>query len=327
MNIKKTALIGITGVFVILTSCNSDEVPLAEFSASKTDIIEGENISFTDESSDNPSSWVWDFGDGNPYEAESLCKSEEQNPSHMYIVGTYTVSLEVTNNEGSNKEIKTDYIHVIHETGTFTDNRDNRKYKWVKIGTQTWMAENLAYTGDDIEHITENDPWEHSEGKGWCNYENKIGNKDVYGVLYQLEAAKIACPSGWHIPTNAEWEKLREYLIEKKYMIYPLDGISDTSIAKSLASDHTWLSTSNNASPGNINHAEYQNRSDFSALAAGARYSMGGFYYLNNIAVWWSVTKKDNTSYYNYKLSYNEQNISKEIDNELAGYSVRCIKD
>ena len=69
-------------------------------------------------------------------------------------------------------------------TGTFKDERDGKIYKTVKIGTQTWMAENLAYDA----------------GKGSWVYDNDINNVAKYGYLYNWETALIVAPQGWHLP-------------------------------------------------------------------------------------------------------------------------------
>ncbi len=76
------------------------------------------------------------------------------------------------------------------ETGTFTDSRDNKAYKWVKIGSQIWMAQNLNYN---------------IAGSG-CN------QCETYGRLYTWDAANRACPSSWHLPSDSEWQTLIDYL-------------------------------------------------------------------------------------------------------------------
>ena len=77
------------------------------------------------------------------------------------------------------------------EKGTFTDTRDKKTYKTVKIGEQTWLAENLNYNAS-----------------GSKCYDNKPANCDKYGRLYNWNTAKKACPVGWHLPTLKEWQTI-----------------------------------------------------------------------------------------------------------------------
>lgn len=82
-------------------------------------------------------------------------------------------------------------------SGTFTDSRDERSYKWIKIGDQTWMAENLSYK---------------PESEGWFIYDNKEENYNQYGCLYTWETAKNVCPAGWHLPDQNNLRELFTYI-------------------------------------------------------------------------------------------------------------------
>jgi len=78
----------------------------------------------------------------------------------------------------------------------FTDPRDGKKYVYVKMGNKTWMAENLNYNAD-----------RYNAGGSKC-YNDDPANCEKYGRLYNWETAKMACPSGWYLPSHAEWGDL-----------------------------------------------------------------------------------------------------------------------
>ena len=77
---------------------------------------------------------------------------------------------------------------------SFVDSRDGKVYKTVKIGTQTWMAQNLNYTMVNSS----------------CYNDSNVNCK-TYGRLYTWAAAKTACPKGWHLPSDTEWSILETY--------------------------------------------------------------------------------------------------------------------
>jgi len=96
---------GYSSGITLVVNATGTELPIADFSASTTNATVNETISFTDESAFSPTSWLWDFGDGTT--------STEQNPTHSYsAIGTYTVQLTVENENGSDTEIKENYITI-----------------------------------------------------------------------------------------------------------------------------------------------------------------------------------------------------------------------
>lgn len=177
------------------------------------------------------------------------------------------------------------------DDGTFTDARDGKKYKTVKIGNQVWMAANLAY----------------NTSSGCWAYDNNNDNIGTYGYLYTWEAAVSAAPPGWHLASDAEWTTLIDFLGGA--------GIAGGKL-KEAGTSH-WLSPNTNA----------DNSSGFSALPGGFRTSDGSFYYLHEGGNWWSSTESTTSHAYNRYLGRSTGEAGRSSENKSIGQSVRCVKN
>jgi len=177
------------------------------------------------------------------------------------------------------------------------------KGKTVRIGTQTWMAENLNY---DI--------------AGSKCYDNKPENCTKYGRLYDLATAKKACPSGWHLPNNAEWDKLIRYV----------DGVNGTQspYASKTAGKYLKAKSGWNSCTAPIFKGITSNGTDahgFSALPGGQA-NTKGFSGVGSTADWWSADLPFLRWVQNCIYSFDT---SGYIEKDLQGFfvSIRCIKD
>lgn len=191
--------------------------------------------------------------------------------------------------------------------GTFTDSRETptKEYRWVKIGTQTWMAENLAYLPSvsaisnksnfsDKYYVYDYDGTVVAEAKASSNYTK-------YGVLYNWTAAKVACPTGWHLPDTTEWNTLETY-------------VSKDSAGVKLKATSGW-STSNISGTDSYG---------FSALPAG-HYGSSNYTGLLGYTSWWTATKDNFGDPYNREINYLKPSIDKGSSYSYSGLSVRCV--
>ena len=300
--------------------------PVAAFEASTSSISEGETVNFTDKSTNTPTSWAWDFGDGNT--------STLQNPSNKYEAeGMFTVSLSATNADGSDTESKASFITVAAPTGDMVTDYDGNSYHTIEIGTQTWMKENLSVThypdGTEIPYITDAAVWidlgDNSEDDAFCYYNNNLSNEaETYGALYTWAAAmggtgyssntnpsgvQGVCPDGWHLPSDNEWGQLLDFLGGRM--------VSGGKM-KEVGTAH-WLSPNTGA----------DNNSGFTGLPSGYRlYNQdAAFSKLGETAYYWSATEYDGSRSYISRLRHNYVQGSHAYSKNSMGYSVRCVKN
>ena len=184
----------------------------------------------------------------------------------------------------------------------FTDLRDGKSYRVVRIGNQLWMAENLNYNIIDSRHP-----------KKIINfyYEFKNENCEIYGRLYNWEIALKVCPPGWHLPSDEEWSALVNYL-----------GGRDIAGGKmkEKGTEH-WV----------LSNPEATNESGFTALPGGSRFTIdkytGVFTDIGISGSWWSSTEINKSDAWSRHLSFNFSIVNRISSHKVDCFSVRCLKD
>jgi uncharacterized protein (TIGR02145 family) len=201
------------------------------------------------------------------------------------------------------------------------------------------MAENLKTTtynnGSVIPNVTDGAAWINLTSPAYCWYNNDAATyKNTYGALYNwytVNTGKL-CPTGWHVPTDAEWTILEIYLENNGYNYDgTVDADNDRStnnkIAKSLSVANGWNTSTTTGVVGNSDYPEYRNKTGFAALPSGVRNSQGTFYGFGNCDFWWSTTLVATASaYYRSMFNYGSD-LTINHSYKISGYSVRCIKD
>ncbi|HRZ96430.1 MAG TPA: FISUMP domain-containing protein [Paludibacter sp.] len=283
--------------------------------------------------------------------ARGVCWSKNHNPtiadnltSDGWGIGTFSSNLSglssgeiyylrafATNSKG------TAYGNEVSFSTTIKD-IDGNHYKVVKIGTQTWMAENLKTTKyQNGEAIGTTNPankdvsGETAPKYQWA-YNDNDSNVTKYGRLYTWYAVvdtRNIAPVGWHVPTDAEWTQLENYMIVNGYNY---DGShSGNKIAKALAATTDWTEYINTGTIGY--ELSKNNKSGFTALPGGIRGTDGSFSngsYLGAFGYsgcWWSSTENSFTYPWIRHLEYYYVKLDRAGGEKGAGFSVRCVKD
>jgi uncharacterized protein (TIGR02145 family) len=224
-------------------------------------------------------------------------------------------------------------IKMIASAGTVTD-IDGNVYQTVKIGNLVWMTENLRVTTYNDKTPIPLDKsgvtWTKSTTPKYCVYNNTTNADSIkkYGALYNwyvvnpVNPKKIA-PTGWHVPTDAEWDTLQNYLIAKGYNG---DGsITGNKIAKSMAAKTDWQKL---ITPGAMdNDLTINNESGFSALPCGYRDFDGVFFGQKYACYWWCAAAFDASSAFGSYLIYDYSCLFKDKITKNSGFSLRLVKD
>ena len=202
---------------------------------------------------------------------------------------------------------------------------DGNVYQTVIIGTQVWMAENLKVThyrnGDAIPNVTDGTTWEGLTTGAYCEYDNNANNVATYGRLYNWYAvadSRNIAPSGWHVPSEAEWKQLEMYLGMSQAQADQLGwrGTNEGGKLKEGGTTH-WISPNIGAT----------NESGFTGLPGGYRYLGGVYDQLASSAVFWSSTENGSSFAWCRNLNNAYSGVHRYDGSKEDGFSVRCVKD
>jgi uncharacterized protein (TIGR02145 family) len=192
---------------------------------------------------------------------------------------------------------------------------DGNVYNTITIGSQVWLKENLKTTkyndGAEIPNVIDNTEWGNLTSGAYCWYDNNEATyKNSYGALYNWFAANTnkICPIGYHIPSDAEWTELSEYLGGS--------GIAGGKL-KEIGTTH-WMTPNTGAT----------NESNFTALPGGWRSYNGTFNLIREIGYWWSSTQYTSSeSAYSSSLGYDSDDFFRHGSNKKNGHFIRCLKN
>lgn len=225
---------------------------------------------------------------------------------------TYYVRAYATNSIGTAYGSNLSFTTTSGSGNTISD-VDGNIYSIVTIGSQVWIASNLKTTryndGTTIPLVSDNTAWSNLSSPGYCWYNNDAAsNKSIYGALYNwytVNSNKL-CPTGWHVPSDAEWTVLTTYL-----------GGEDVAGGKLKETGTIHWTTPNTGAT---------NSSGFTALPGGCRYVYGTFFYIGNNGYWWSSTESSTLAWFRY-LTYGSSLADYYDAGKRTGFSVRCVKN
>ena len=203
------------------------------------------------------------------------------------------------------------------EYGEGATDVDGNIYKSVRIGKQEWMSQNLNVdhfrNGDIIPEAKTKEEWVRAGEENqpaWCYYDNNISNGEKYGKLYNFYAVidtRGLAPYGWHVPSDAEWTSLTDYLSVNGHSGTEgtdLKATSDWKKGGNGTDDYGWL-----------------------GLPGGSRNLDGPFYDVGCFGYWWSSSQYSAGSALGRGLNNVNDYVYRVDGNKEYGFSVRCLRD
>jgi len=279
------------------------------------------------------------YSGGAPVIEKGICWSSSPDPDlgdfHVSVTtGSDTYSGTLTNLYSGTRYYARAYVK--NEGGTAYGDQvifitkvsdiEGNLYATVYIGNQVWMAENLRTTkfndNTSIPNITDKTVWSTLNGPAYCWYNNEISYKPTFGALYSwftIETGAL-CPSGWHVPSDAEFNTL-EMVLGMNPDSVNVWGWRGTDQGKQLKSTTSWNDGGNGT-----------NASGFTGLAGGYRIgSSGNFHAVGILTYWWTATDdsandKPEVAWYR-RLDGGYNDVYKATTYKKGGKYIRCVKN
>jgi len=188
------------------------------------------------------------------------------------------------------------------DSGTFVDSRDGKEYKWVRIGSQVWMAENLRFVPES----------------GWKCWNDNEADCAKRGVFYDWETASKASPSGWHLPSDEEWKTLeRELGVAEEEL--DLVGLDRKNNAGATIKKQDCWPIEFDGRP-----VVYSNETGFSAVPTGF-FALGEFTH-SGYGCWWTGTS-DGEKAWVKALNFHNNTLTRAENEKKFYFPVRCVRN
>ena len=251
-------------------------------------------------------------------DTETATTVSKETASDDGTTSTVTSSDKGTDSSTDDDTTDTTSISYSVEYGEGATDIVGNTYKSVIIGDQEWMAENLRTfkfsDGTSIPNLTDFSEWGNNTTGAWCHYDNDSDYESTYGKLYNWYAVETdkLCPTGWHVPTDAEWTVLIDYLTanghsgEEGKALKATSGWDDYGSASGNGTDdYGWLGL-----PGGWR--------DFNGLS--------NFSNIGDYGLWWSSSNNKPYNAWFRRLS-GSGSVYRNYESSRDGHSVRCLRD
>ncbi|MFA6126289.1 MAG: FISUMP domain-containing protein [Bacteroidales bacterium] len=312
----------------VIVSCKKDIPPTVETLAptlrGATQVILNGNVLNEGSSEVSSSGFCWSLRP-NPTVADSIIESSSGPGEFIEVINilpdsVYYSRAYATNLAGTAYGNEVTFTTQGLFTGSFTDARDGKSYRWVLIGDQIWMAENLAYL-PSVNPPAEGgyqEPFYYVQGYDGRSVQAAAAtvNYQLYGVLYNWKAMQTACPAGWHLPGDAEWVHLEENLGMARAELEETGYRNSGKIGRQVKSTSGWYQEGNG-----------KNSSGLNVLPGGSCNGQGKFGGIGRYATFRTSSAGGSTFNFSRTLSYDSDGIDRGTAAHYVGVSARCIKN